>query len=281
MGDSQRLQQVAWNVISNAIKFTSKGGSVQVVLKQTQSQLEFSVIDNGKGIHPDFLPYVFERFRQADASAKRAVGGLGLGLAIVKQLVELHGGTVRASSPGEGLGSTFTVALPWISVQTPALEPAERGMDASRRQPQISLQGVTVLVVDDELDVRDLIRRVLDGYSATVITASSVAEAMESFRKHQPHVIVSDIGMPEQDGYEFIRLVRKLRREEGGQTPAAALTAYARTQDRRQALLAGYQTHIVKPADPLELVTVIASLAGKLDASHRSSGPSSERSSSA
>jgi len=265
MGDSQRLQQVAWNVISNAIKFTPKGGSVQVVLMQNQSQLEFSVIDNGKGIHPEFLPYVFERFRQADATSKRAVGGLGLGLAIVKQLVELHGGTVHASSAGEGLGSKFTVTLPLVSVQTPALELSDLGTETSRLGPPISLDGITVLVVDDELDVRDLIRHILDGYSAIVVTAGSVVDAMEAFHKHRPHVIVSDIGMPEQDGYEFIRLIRKLRHEEGGQTPAAALTAYARMQDRRQALMAGYQMHIVKPADPLELVTVIASLAGRLD----------------
>jgi PAS domain S-box-containing protein len=276
-GDPHRLQQVVWNLLNNAIKFTPKGGRVQVVLERINSHVELSVNDNGTGIEASFLPHVFERFRQADASTKRSFGGLGLGLSIVKQLVELHGGTVSAASPGEGQGATFTVRLPVAStleeaVPTPQAAPSH-GADGLE---QISLDGVKVLVVDDEPDSRDLVKRILGGCRATVITAGSAAQALQHFHKERPHVIVSDIGMPDQDGYEFMRTVRSLRREEGGQTPAAALTAYARPLDRRQALLAGYQSHVVKPADPAELVTVVASLAGKLVGNSRTPATAKE-----
>jgi CheY-like chemotaxis protein/anti-sigma regulatory factor (Ser/Thr protein kinase) len=262
-GDPHRLQQVVWNLLSNAIKFTAKGGKVQVVLQRINSHVQVSVSDDGLGISPAFLPHVFERFRQADASTRRSFGGLGLGLAIVKQLVELHGGTVHASSPGEGRGATFSFTLPLAVASSGESTPHGNTSDAEELFARISLEGITVLVVDDEPDARNLVKRILDGCKAKVILAGSVAEAMKHVKGQQPDVIVSDIGMPEQDGYEFIRRVRGLPREEGRDTPAAALTAYARPQDRRQALLAGYQSHVVKPADPAELVTVVASLAGK------------------
>jgi PAS domain S-box-containing protein len=262
-GDPHRLQQVVWNLLSNAIKFTAKGGKVQVVLQRINSHVQVSVSDDGLGISPAFLPHVFERFRQADASTRRSFGGLGLGLAIVKQLVELHGGTVHASSPGEGRGATFSFTLPLAVASSGESAPHGNTSDAEELFARISLEGITVLVVDDEPDARNLVKRILDGCKAKVILAGSVAEAMKHVKGQQPDVIVSDIGMPEQDGYEFIRRVRGLPREEGRDTPAAALTAYARPQDRRQALLAGYQSHVVKPADPAELVTVVASLAGK------------------
>ena len=265
-GDPHRLQQVVWNLLSNAIKFTPKGGKVQVVLERINSHVEISVIDNGKGIEPSFLPYVFERFRQADASTTRRQGGLGLGLSIVKQLTELHGGTVRAKSPGEGLGATFIVSLPLAVAHDGEREPATSitGSNLLETCEHIPLTGLKVLVVDDEPDARSLVKRILEGCHASVLLAESASQGFELFQKERPDVIVSDIGMPGQDGYAFMRRIRNLSREQGGQVPAAALTAYARPQDRRQALLAGYQSHVVKPADPAELITVVASLAGRL-----------------
>jgi CheY-like chemotaxis protein len=237
------------------------------VLQRVNSHVELSVIDNGQGIDPAFLPHVFERFRQADATTKRSFGGLGLGLAIVKQLIELHGGTVRANSEGEGKGATFTVTLPLAVSHGEEKHRAPQHTitpETSEVFSQISLEGVDVLVVDDEPDARELVKRILDGCKARVVTVGSAAEAMRAFKKHRPNVILSDIGMPGQDGYEFMRMLRTLPADQGGQTPAAALTAYARPQDRRQALIAGYQSHVVKPADAAELITVVASLAGKL-----------------
>jgi PAS domain S-box-containing protein len=265
-GDPHRLQQIVWNLLSNAIKFTPKGGRVQIELKRINSHVELKVMDNGHGIPPDFLPHVFERFRQADSSTTRSFAGLGLGLAIVKQLVELHGGTVHVSSGGKDKGATFTICLP-VAVarfQEPGHKPCADGPTGNDHPTAISLDGVKVLVVDDEPDARNLVKRILDDSRAIVLTAGSAAEAMKLFAKERPHVIVSDIGMPDQDGYDFMRTVRSFSSEEGGQTPAAALTAYARPQDRRQALMAGFQSHVVKPADPAELVTVVASLAGIL-----------------
>jgi PAS domain S-box-containing protein len=265
-GDPHRLQQVVWNLLSNAVKFTPRGGRIQVVLERINSHVELSVVDNGQGISPAFLPHVFERFRQADASTRRASGGLGLGLAIVKQLVELHGGTVQASSAGEGKGATFTVCLPLSAASVEDAGPRSPAFahGAGENFNRISLKGVKVLAIDDEPDARNLVKRILDGCGATVITAGSADEAIHLFKNNRPDVIVSDIGMTQKDGYEFMRMVRSLRPQEGSQTPAAALTAYARVQDRRQALMAGYQSHVVKPVDAAELVTVVASLAGKL-----------------
>jgi PAS domain S-box-containing protein len=275
-GDPARLQQVIWNLLINAVKFTPRSGSVHVLLERVNSQIEISVIDTGQGIKPEFLPNVFDRFRQADASTTRRHGGLGLGLAIARQLIEMHGGTIRAKSPGEGQGSTFTITLPITVVHADRLEPAkeEAGEADSEADtcPEGALSGVKVLVVDDELDARQLIRRVLIDCKASVSLAATVAEAWAQIELDRPDVIVSDIGMPEQDGYELIRLVRASFSAK--QIPAAALTAFARTEDRKRALLAGYQTHIAKPVDPAELKAAVASLAGRTGTNNGPDGAS-------
>ena len=269
-GDPNRLQQVFWNLLSNAIKFTPKGGRVQVVLERIHSHLEVNVIDSGEGISPEFLPCVFDRFRQADASTTRQHGGLGLGLAIVKQLVELHGGSVHVDSPGLGQGAAFRVMLPLLAVQSFEVRP-----DAGRPLPlagllppavaveALQLSGVRVLVVDDEADARALVKRLLEDRGARVRTAGSVVEAMELLRAETPEVLVSDIGMPEQDGYALIEQVRALPAGQGGGVPALALTAYARSEDRTKAVLAGYQTHLAKPVEAVELLVLVANLAGR------------------
>lgn len=257
--DPARLQQVAWNLLTNAIKFTPRAGHVDVTLREHRGQLELSISDTGLGIKPEFLPFVFDRFRQADASTTRRHGGLGLGLAIVKSLVELHGGTVDVESPGEGQGATFIVRLP-----IPALM---EEVPESAPEPEIQgtpeLSGLRILVVDDEDDARTLARRVLEERGAQVMTVSSAAEAMASVGENNPpSVLVSDIGMPEQDGYDLIRQMRALPGD-AGRVPAVALTALARAEDRKRALSAGYQKHVSKPVDPAELVAVIAALAGQ------------------
>jgi CheY-like chemotaxis protein len=246
------------------VKFTPRRGRVQVVLERVNSHVEISVIDTGQGIQPDFLPYVFDRFRQADATTTRRHGGLGLGLAIVRQLVEIHGGSVRAKSPGEGLGATFTITLPILIVHE------QRGSKVAPRPPSMdeidvalaALDGVKVLVVDDEQDARDLIRRILSECHAEVRVAGSVTEALAELDEFGPHLLLSDIGMPEHDGFELIRRVRSNGRS-AKVLPAVALTAFARSEDRRRALLAGFQMHIAKPVDPAELVAAIASLTGQ------------------
>ena len=224
-----------------------------------------SVIDTGVGINPDFLPRVFDRFRQADSTTTRRHGGLGLGLAIVKQLVELHGGTVRASSPGPGQGATFIVSLPVAAAHPEPLPGETAGLDrAEAAEPLCAygkLTGLKVLVVDDEPDARRLVKRILTDCEAEVVVASSVAEALAAVESFRPEVIVSDIGMPGRDGYDFIRRVRA--KTGARDMPAAALTAFARAEDRKRALLAGFQTHLAKPVDPSELVAVVASLAGR------------------
>jgi PAS domain S-box-containing protein len=262
-GDPARLQQVIWNLLTNAVKFTPKGGQVQVLLERVNSHVEISVIDTGMGIAPEFLPHVFDRFRQADSTSTRRHGGLGLGLSIVKQLVEMHGGTIRAKSPGEGQGATFTVMLPITVVhgERPGSRDAQPRPDVAREAicQDGALAGLRVLVVDDEPDARQLIRRVLAECEAEVSLASSAAEALREVERFRPDVIVSDIGMPEEDGYDLIRKVRA--NYTAKQIPAAALTAFARTEDRKRALLAGFQTHITKPVDPAELTAAVASLA--------------------
>jgi signal transduction histidine kinase/ActR/RegA family two-component response regulator len=261
-GDPGRLQQVVWNLLTNAIKFTPRNGVVEVSLRNVNGQLEIAVSDTGQGIKADFLPFVFDRFRQADASTTRRHGGLGLGLSIVKSLVEMHGGAVDVRSPGEGQGTTFLVRLPLALTQPHgAEEPAGgRPRKADESPP---LTGLRILVVDDEPDARTLARRVLEERGADVVTAGSTAEALAAVEgNHTLSLIISDIGMPEQDGYDFIRQMRALPGE-AGRVPAVALTALARSEDRRRALLAGYQTHVSKPVDPAELVAVIASLAGR------------------
>ena len=267
-GDPGRLQQVVWNLLSNAIKFTPKGGRVQVFLERVNSHIEVTVADNGNGIRPEFLPHVFDRFRQADSSTSRRHGGLGLGLSIVKQLVELHGGMVRAKSPGEGLGATFVVDLPLMPLhelpgdgEKPRAHPAAQGPLAEVLRDAQDLTAVTVLVVDDVPDARELVRRLLEDCGATVHTAGSADEAVAALRSRAVSVMVSDIGMPAVDGYELIRRVRALPEKDRAAVPAAAVTAFARPEDRMRAMLAGYDLHLAKPIEPVELVVAVAALA--------------------
>ena len=266
-GDPNRLQQVVWNLLSNAIKFTPRGGRVQVLLERVNSHVELSVSDTGQGISADFLPHVFERFRQADASTTRKHGGLGLGLAIVKQLVELHGGGIAAMSPGQGAGSTFTVSLPLAAVHRDLGEPRREHPRAPRLHGIdlgcASLKGLKVLVVDDEPDARALIKRLLENCDALVTVAGSMAEALPLVESNRPDVLLSDIGMPDADGYELLRRVRALGQERGGNVPAVALTAFARSEDRTRALLAGFVVHVSKPVEPSELVATVASVGGR------------------
>ena len=263
VGDPERLQQVVWNLVNNAVKFTPKGGVVDVVLVRSGTHIELSVTDTGQGIAPEFLPHVFERFRQAEGSTTRRHGGLGLGLALVRHLVEAHGGTVGAESAGKDLGSRFVVQLPVQAVYQAAPDP-ERArptpLDTSAASARPSLADVTALVVDNEQDARDLIAMVLRANGAEVITASSAAQALERLAERTPTVLISDIGMPDVDGYELMRRVRHLTGASGASLPAVALTAYSREQDRRLALEAGFQTHVAKPVDPDELVRVVAGL---------------------
>jgi signal transduction histidine kinase/ActR/RegA family two-component response regulator len=264
-GDPNRLQQVFWNLLSNAIRFSPRGGRVQVALARSDSHVEVRVVDEGAGIAADFLPHVFERFRQADASTTRKHSGLGLGLAIVRHIVELHGGVVEAHSEGEGQGATFVVKLPLAAGAAEAPRKADRPRattgDEMIQGP--SLAGVRVLVVDDERDSRDLIATVLERQGARVVAVGSGAEALAAIGREVPDVLVSDIEMPEQSGYDLLRRVRELPADQGGRLPAAALTAYASAQDRMKALLSGFQLHVAKPVPPGELVAVVASLAGR------------------
>jgi signal transduction histidine kinase/ActR/RegA family two-component response regulator len=264
-GDPVRLQQVVWNMVSNAIKFTPRGGRVQVRLERVNSHIDIVVSDTGQGISPEFLPHVFDRFRQADQRTTREHGGMGLGLAIVRHLVELHGGTVKAASDGEGKGATFTVSLP----VTPVYQVDELGgrvhptaSDFSAPPDAIDrLDGLRILVVDDEKDTRDLLKVGLDRCGADVELADSVVDALTRLQIELPDVLISDIGMPGEDGYELIRRLRALPADKGGRLPAIALTAYARVEDRMQALKAGYQMHVPKPVELAELVAVVASVA--------------------
>jgi len=263
-GDPARLQQIVGNLLSNAVKFTPRGGLVRLRLGRVDSRVEIGVADTGMGIKPEFLPHVFDRFRQADSSTTRRHGGLGLGLSLVKQLTELHGGTVRVESPGEAMGTTFTISLPVASAHPGASGPEEAGTAGPGkpgRRGAGELANLKVLVLDDEADARQLVVRILIRSGADVTVASSVEEALQALDRSRPEVIVSDIGMPNQDGYDFIRQVRTRYPAEA--LPAAALTAFARIEDRKRALLAGFQTHVTKPVDPAELVTVVAGLAGR------------------
>ncbi|HKX27742.1 MAG TPA: ATP-binding protein [Blastocatellia bacterium] len=269
LGDTSRLQQVVWNLLSNAVKFTPKGGRVQVALERVNSHVRITVSDTGQGIESQFLPYVFDRFRQADSSTARPHGGLGLGLAIVRHLVELHGGTVQAASSGENLGATFTVNLPLAIIREAGARagaeltspPRQSALESAAEQFVLELTGLRVLVVDDEADARDLLTVVLRQYGVEVRGAGSTRETLELLERWRPDVIISDIGMPDEDGYVLIRRIRSLPEERGGNIPAAALTAYARSEDRLKALAAGYQMHIAKPVEPPELAAVVASLA--------------------
>lgn len=254
LADAARVQQIVWNVLSNAIKFTPWEGHIDLTLKQDGSAAEISIQDSGVGIEPNLLPHVFERFRQGDGSSHRAFGGLGLGLAIVRQLMELHGGTVRAESAGAGCGSTFTLRFP-IAALTASRDQIGRVDDTS------SLRGLRVLVVEDDPDSRELMVALLSGNGAEVTAVSSAREAMAHVRSHIPDLMIADIGLPDQDGYELIRQVRSLENPGHAMMPAAALTAYARPQDRDRALAAGFQLHIAKPVDPEAFVNTVAELA--------------------
>ncbi len=295
-GDSERLQQVVWNLLSNAIKFTPTGGRVEVRLEQKDGEIgrwgdgeniksdaphhpttppphhknryaQITVKDTGIGISPEFIPYVFDRFRQADSSSTRMHGGLGLGLAIVRHLVEMHGGSVQVESQGKDQGATFTVKLPLLKGQESIFNTFSSSttlpLSPSPTPPLSLLDGVRVLVVDDEVDTRDFLVTVLQESQAEVQAVASVREALEAITNWKPDVLVSDIGMPQEDGYSLIRKLRSRSPEQGGKIPAAALTAYARAEDRRRAIQAGFQLHMPKPVDPCELVTVVASLVGR------------------
>jgi PAS domain S-box-containing protein len=266
VGDAARIQQVVWNLLSNAVKFTPKGGRVQVFLERVQSHVEISVTDTGVGITPDFLPHLFQRFRQADSSTTRRYGGLGLGLAIVKHLVELHGGTVKVKSDGLNQGSTFTICLPIRPVieGSPLSQPSQPRRLLRQGLEGAPLAGLDLLVVDDELESRDVVCRLLMRAGGQVQTAGSAGEALKLIAQKRPHVLISDVGMPGEDGYSLIRKIRKLRSEEGGDLPAIALTALARLEDRGQALASGFQVHLSKPVEPAELVSAVAMLANRV-----------------
>ena len=261
LGDAERLQQVMWNLLSNAIKFTPRGGVVRIEIARVESQVELRVIDNGAGIDPNFLPHVFDRFSQADTSIKRTRAGLGMGLAIVKSLVEMHGGVISASSPGEGLGSVFTIKLPFSAVRQDSIRgrPSEKLVLQGALKERANLVGLKILIVDDDADTRDMLRTIFNQCGSIVETAPSAEAALRLCDSWQPDILVSDIGMPEVDGYEFIRI---LREERGSRIPAVALTAMARIEDRLKALTAGYQMHVSKPVNPAELTTIVGNLVG-------------------
>jgi signal transduction histidine kinase len=263
LGDATRLQQVVWNLLSNSIKFTPPGGRVDVATERRGAQALIRVSDDGQGIKPEFLPHVFDRFRQADATTTRRKGGLGLGLAIVRSLVDMHGGTVEAHSEGEGRGAAFTVTLPLAEAAVTEKAPAAAGAGA-KDAAKVSLEGLRVLVVDDDDDARRLVGKILSRCGAAVSTAASAAEALALFEEQSPDVLLSDIGMPVEDGYGLIAKVRALGPERGGAVPAAALTAFARDEDRERALSAGFQMHVTKPVASTRLVRVVAELAGRV-----------------
>jgi len=270
-GDANRVQQVIWNLLSNAVKFTSEGGSVEARLARTEGQIELTVTDNGIGIEPEFMPYVFDRFRQADSTATRKYGGLGLGLAIVRHVVEMHGGTVTGSSPGKGRGATFKVRFPiaspdivWQSEERPPGPELKQAAQPKQTDEQQDLNGVRVLVVEDDLDTLEMLRVILQDRGAEVITASSAGDALNALEQSLPDALVSDLAMPEQDGYELIEHIRQRDPERGGNIPAVALTANARVEDRVRALRAGFQMYMPKPVVPDELVLVVANLTHRL-----------------
>jgi PAS domain S-box-containing protein len=269
-GDAERLQQVVWNLLNNAVKFTPNGGTIQVSAEREDSHLQITIRDSGKGIPAEFLSLIFDRFRQADQTSTRSYGGLGLGLSIVRQLVHLHGGMVDAHSDGEGKGATFIVRLPLLTEDVPQAH-SEQTVSSGEVLDGLQLlahllDDLQVLVVDDESDTRDVLCAVLERCGANVTTAASAAEAIEVLAGWKPDILISDIGMPEEDGCSLIGKVRALEAKAGGQLPAIALTAYVRPEDEARALKAGFQVHVSKPVEPQELVTVVARLTGRSEA---------------
>jgi CheY-like chemotaxis protein len=270
LGDPGRLHQVMWNLLSNAVKFTPNGGTVQVMLGRDGEDVVIRVADSGIGIAPDFLPYVFDRFRQQDASITRRHGGLGLGLSIARQLVELHGGTIGVASPGEHGGSTFTVRLPLAAPEPEAPQPdepgavvQETGQKRGQRTGRGSLAGIKVLLVDDADDTLDVLQQILQHNGATIMAASSAGTALALLEREQPDVIVSDIGMPDIDGFELMRRIRRRADTAGGAIPAIALTAFTRQDDRNKAMQAGFNDYLAKPVEPGSLVAHIAQAVGE------------------
>jgi signal transduction histidine kinase/CheY-like chemotaxis protein len=258
-GDANRLQQVVWNLLANAVKFTPPGGQVAIALEQVEAQAQIRVTDTGKGIAPEFLPYVFDYFRQEDGTTTRTFGGLGLGLAIVRHLVELHGGTVSVSSPGEGQGATFLIKLPCLQNDRER-QSDEKDNFSVLTFDSLPLSGLQILVVDDDADMREFLCFLLEQSGATVTSVASAVAALTALSQSQPNVIISDIGMPEINGYMLMRQVRSLKPDQGGNIPAIALTAYAAEIDYQQAIAAGFQRHVPKPVEPEALVKAIASL---------------------
>jgi len=270
-GDASRLQQVLWNLLSNAVKFTPKDGEIRVTLERVDDEVEVKIRDTGPGIAAEFLPYVFDRFRQADAATTRRHGGLGLGLSIVKQLVELHGGAVRATSEGEGRGATFGVRLPVISAVDweASIQPEVRTGAAAPSTPvpwDGEIGGVRILVVDDDEDAREMVKRLLEERRSIVTTAGSAEEALRVMAGGRFDVLISDLGMPGEDGHGLIRRVRSLGPDAGGDVPAVALTAYARPEDRELAIRSGFQVHMAKPVDPGLLFAMVARLSQRRSA---------------
>jgi CheY-like chemotaxis protein len=252
---------VVWNLLSNAIKFPAKGGEVRIGLRQVEGDIEIKVTDTGRGIHPDFLPFVFNSFRQADPVSTRTHGGLGLGLAIVRHLVELHGGRTRAESAGEGQGATFIVRLPRRVLKEDLPEPAWMlRSDSPPDTISVQLNGVSVLFVDDQADARELVKELLELHGAKVTSVETAEQALEAMQRDQFQVLLSDIGLPMVDGYELIRQIRRLPPERGGRIPAVAVTGFARSEDSQRALAEGFQNHLSKPIEPKELVDLVATL---------------------
>jgi CheY-like chemotaxis protein/two-component sensor histidine kinase len=264
-GDDARLQQVTWNLLTNAVKFTPEGGTIRARVRRMNESAELSVIDTGHGISQGFLPAVFEPFRQADGSATRAHGGLGLGLTIVKHIVEAHGGTVRADSAGAGMGATFTIRVPLAAGADVRSDLGAHSMmaPAVAAESQPSLEGLSVLVVDDDDQSRQVMAAHLESHRAVVLTATSAAEAFEVLQREHPDVLLADVAMPGEDGYSLIRKLRAMAPAQAAAIPAVAVTAFARDEDRREALRAGFQLHLVKPIEPRSLVAAVARI-GKL-----------------
>jgi CheY-like chemotaxis protein len=264
--DPQRLQQIIWNLLTNAVKFTPQGGQIEVKIERDDETVQITVSDTGQGIEPDFLPFVFDRFRQADSTSTRAHGGLGLGLAIVRHLAELHGGSVRAESDGSGKGATFSISLPRSSVASVSIESVRDELNGNNRTNgfNIELDGVRVLIVDDDVDTCDMLTFALNQWGAQARASGSVSEAFTSIAEWHPDVLLTDINMPGEDGYALINRLRSLAPEKGANIPAIALTAMARPEDSEQALSAGFQLHLAKPVDIEVLAEAISNLTKKI-----------------